>query len=71
MAWYHRLLGIEEKLNPGQILDRGKQEGTRELILSYEMMYERLEVVNRGVNMIVDDAADMPALVLPDNAFLV
>ena len=37
MAWYHRLLGIEEKLNPGQILDRGKQEGTRELILSYEM----------------------------------
>ena len=69
MAWYHRLLGIEEKLNPGQILDRGKQEGTRELILSYEMMYERLEVVNRGVNMIVDDAADMPALVLPDNAF--
>ena len=57
MAWYHRLLGIEEKLNPGQILDRGKQEGTRELILSYEMMYERLEVVNRGVNMIVDDAA--------------
>jgi HK97 family phage portal protein len=69
MAWYHRLLGTEEKLNPGQILDRGKQEGTRELVLSYEIMYERLEVVNRGVNMIVDDAADMPALVLPDNAF--
>jgi HK97 family phage portal protein len=63
MAWYHRLFGLEEKLNPAQYYDGGKTESSREKTFSYERMYEELEVVNRGVNMIVDDTAEIPALV--------
>jgi HK97 family phage portal protein len=32
-------------------------------------MYEQLEVVNRGVNMIVDDTAEVPAVVSPFDTF--
>ena len=32
-------------------------------------MYEQLEVVNRGVNMIVDDAAEIPATISTQGAF--
>ena len=74
MAWYHRLFGrevdVEEKLNPGQYLDAGTQESSREHVVSYERMYEDLEVVNRGVNMIVDDAAEVPSFVSPLNTFV-
>tara|TARA_A100001015_G_scaffold313587_1_gene421154 strand:- start:126 stop:1304 length:1179 start_codon:yes stop_codon:yes gene_type:complete len=69
MAWYHRLFGREEKLNPAQYIDAGKSESSRERTLSYERMYEELEVVNRGVNMIVDDAAEVPAFVSPLDTF--
>ena len=69
MAWYHRLLGVEEKLNPAQSYDLGKVESSREHTVSYERMYEQLEVVNRGVNMIVDDTAEVPAVVSPFDTF--
>ena len=65
MAWYDRLLGIqrEEKLNPAQSfisLDEGMTLNTREIKDNYRSAYEELEVVNRAVNMIVDDVADIP-----------
>tara|TARA_X000001382_G_scaffold76281_2_gene53313 strand:+ start:1167 stop:2345 length:1179 start_codon:yes stop_codon:yes gene_type:complete len=69
MAWYHRLLGVKEKLNPAQSYDLGKVESSREHTVSYERMYEQLEVVNRGVNMIVDDTAEVPAIVSPFDTF--
>ena len=54
---------IEEKNNPSQPLMGGSSEGTREPIVSYERQYEELEIVNRAVNMIVDDAAEIPAII--------
>ena len=65
MAWYDRFLGRsdEEKLNPSQSIMGGDVQGTREPIVSYERQYEELEIVNRAVNMIVDDAAEIPSIV--------
>jgi len=67
MAWYDRLLGrnteAEEKLNPAQSfisLDEGMTLDTREIKDNYRSAYEELEVVNRAVNMIVDDVSDIP-----------
>ena len=69
MAWYDRLLGRQtpseewEKLNPSQPYIAGEEGGslsTREVVTNYRNAYEQLEVVNRAVNMIVDDAADIP-----------
>ena len=53
----------EEKLNPAQYVisrDQGLEVGTREVVTNYKNAYEQLEVVNRGVNMIVDDVAEIP-----------
>ena len=72
MAWYNswqKPEDVEEKLNPGQILDTGKSESSREFTTQYERFYEQLEVVNRGVNMIVDDAAEIPATISTQGAF--
>ena len=65
MAWYDRLLGrvTEEKLNPAQnfiALEEGLTVSTREKKDNYRSAYEELEVVNRAVNMIVDDVSDIP-----------
>ena len=63
MAWYDRLLGREEKLNPAQPMisrDEGMAITTRENSTNYRNAYEQQEVVNRGVNMIVDDVAEIP-----------
>ncbi|HAW05044.1 MAG TPA: phage portal protein [Saprospirales bacterium] len=67
MAWYDRFLGrtaeLEEKENPSQFLiarDEGLSLDSRESVTNYKNAYEQLEVVNRAVNMIVDDAADIP-----------
>jgi len=65
MAWYDRLLGreAEEKLNPAQSfisLEEGVTLDTREKKDNYRSAYEELEVVNRAVNMIVDDVSDIP-----------
>ncbi len=65
MAWYDRFLGIdrEEKLNPAQPMI-SREEGlsilSREKPTNYRDAYEQQEVVNRGVNMIVDDVAEVP-----------
>mgnify|MGYP001197837280 CR=1 FL=1 len=66
MAWYDRFLGREdeEKANPAQSLLGGTSESTREPTISYERQYEELEIVNRAVNMIVDDAAEIPSTIL-------
>ena len=70
MAWYDFLLGRntkeEEKLNPSQYVisrNEGLTVDSRENITSYKNAYEQLEVVNRAVNMIVDDCSDIPFLV--------
>ena len=66
MAWYNNILGRTEKLNPAQFHDVATKESSRENTLSYERAYEELEIVNRGVNMIVDDVAEIPTLVKPN-----
>ena len=68
MAWYDAIIGkkaedLEEKLNPAQPYYDNKIEPTREPTYSYERAYEELEIVNRGVNMIVDDAAEISTIV--------
>ena len=63
MAWYDRLLGRTEKLNPSQGIMGGGSETTREPTVSYERQYEELEIVNRAVNMVVDDTAEIPCIV--------
>lgn len=65
MAWYDRFLGIEreDKLNPAQYVisrDEGMTIDSREVITNYRNAYEQLEIVNRAVNMIVDDSAEIP-----------
>ena len=65
MAWYDRFLGIkrEEKENPAQYVisrDEGLTIDSRENTVSYRNAYESLEVVNRAVNMIVDDSSEIP-----------
>lgn len=65
MAWYDRLIGRkdmeaeEEKLNPIQPYYRNLTEPSREQTTSYERAYEELEIVNRGVNLIVDDCSEI------------
>lgn len=71
MAWYDRLIGrtpkdTEEKLNPTQAYYGNTTEPSREFTYSYERAYEDLEIVNRGVNMIVDDCAGINFLI-PDS----
>jgi HK97 family phage portal protein len=64
MAWYDRFLGAsEEKLNPAQYVisrNEGMTIDTREIVTNYRTAYEQLEIVNRAVNMIVDDVAEIP-----------
>jgi len=74
MAWYNNIFGaktieIEEKLNPAQFHMGGNITSSHEPTFSYEKAYEDLEVVNRGVNMIVDDVAEIHTLVSRDNSF--
>ena len=64
MAWYN-FWKTEEKLNPAQeeivvSLEGAGPIGSRELPTNYTAYYEYLEVVNRAVNMIVDDTAEIP-----------
>jgi HK97 family phage portal protein len=70
MAWYDKFLGrnaenLEEKLNPAQPYFDHKTESSREFTFRYERAYEDLEIVNRGVNLIVDDTAEIPIAVGP------
>ena len=68
MAWYNNLFtnktaDVEEKLNPAQQFYSNTTESSREPTFSYERAYEELEIVNRAVNMIVDDTAEIPTIV--------
>ena len=67
MAWYDRLLGrtpeVEEKLNPAQQYYDHQTTPSREFTLKYEKAYEDIEIVNRGVNLIVDDASEIKTTV--------
>ena len=69
MAWYNFWKNEPvEKLNPSQEdivygIEGGGPITTREPYVRYTDYYEKLEVVNRGVNMLVDDAAEIPARV--------
>jgi len=73
MAWYNifekKPVEVEEKLNPAQLHMGNDINSSREPSFSYEKAYEDLEIVNRGVNMIVDDVAEIPTTVSRDNAF--
>lgn len=62
MGWYKNLI---EKLNPAQpdivtMLEGAGPISSREIITNYTAYYEYLEVVNRAVNMIVDDTSEIP-----------
>ena len=71
MAWYNPFqnkAGTEEveKLNPGQqYMGGGKTESSREYTSNYEHYYESLEIVNRAVNIVVDDTAGVNTTVKP------
>ena len=74
MAWYNNIFGqkvieVEEKLNPAQFHMGGNITSSHEPSFSYEKAYEDLEIVNRGVNMIVDDVAEIHTLVSRENSF--
>jgi len=63
MAWYN--FWQTEKLNPAQeeivvSLEGSGPIASREIPTNYTAYYEYLEVVNRAVNMIVDDTAEIP-----------
>ena len=70
MAWYDFLIGRqgtvesdEEKLNPSQYVisrNEGMTIDSQEVVTNYRNAYEQLEIVNRAVNMIVDDVAEIP-----------
>jgi HK97 family phage portal protein len=73
MAWYDIFRSksqddIEEKLNPAQPYYDHKVESSREFTFRYERAYEDIEIVNRGVNLIVDDASEIPVTVGPQIA---
>lgn len=71
MSWYNpwekdteaSLLVRLEKLNPSQPDIGGGSEGSKDATWPYIKGYETLEIVNRGVNMIVDDCAEIPTTV--------
>jgi HK97 family phage portal protein len=69
MAWFRDLFtkkvveDAEEKLNPAQPYIGNTTDSSREPTYAYERYYEELEIVNRGVNLIVDDAAEIPTKV--------
>lgn len=70
MAWYNPFSSkdlsadeLYEKLNPAQPYYEHKVDSSREPVYAYERAYEELEIVNRAVNMIVDDCAEIDVLV--------
>lgn len=73
MAWYNNLFSknkpaeVEEKLNPIQQYLGMNKESSREFTTSYEAYYETLEIVNRSVNMVVDDTAEIPLKVTQES----
>ncbi len=52
------------KLNPSQYQIGNSTESSQEPVYTYEQMYESIEIVQRGVNMIVDDCAEIDVKIL-------
>ena len=74
MAWYSKIFRRNqdedfEKLNPIQQYFGADKVSSLEQHQSYEKYYETLEIVNRGVNMVVDDVSEMKAVVEHEQAF--
>ena len=69
MAWYNPFENTAyetvEKLNPGQQYLGTMLNHSRENTLVTSVPTKNLEIVNRGVNMIVDDVAEIPTIVKP------
>ena len=70
MAWYNPFektapTETVEKLNPGQQYIGNNVESSREYTSNYEHYYESLEIVNRAVNIVVDDTAGVNTTVKP------
>jgi HK97 family phage portal protein len=70
MAWYNPFektapTETVEKLNPGQQYIGTNVESSREYTTNYQHFYENLEIVNRAVNLIVDDTAGVHTTVKP------
>lgn len=73
MAWFNwnksdkiQLEELTEKLNPAQPLiagGEGHSVASRETVINYRSQYESIETVNRGVNLIVDDASIIDVVV--------
>ena len=71
MGWFNRkkklsVDELEEKLNPAQpyIADyEGETIYSREPSFVYQRQYESLEIVNRAINMVVDDVSEIPVKV--------
>ena len=62
MAWYSNIFKREEKNNPAQEFiarEEGFTVSTSENYVNYANAYEQFEVVNRAVNMIVDDVSEI------------
>lgn len=58
---------FSQKLNPSQPDIGGNVEPSKEYISTYTAGYEQLEIVNRGVNMLVDDASQIPVRIYESN----
>ena len=54
---------MEEKLNPAQQYYDHATTPSREFTFKYEKAYEDIEIVNRGVNLIVDDTSEIKTTV--------
>ena len=55
---------IRRKLNPAQVeIGGGGPEPSSSPITTFSAAYDQIEIVNRGVNMIVDDASQIPVTV--------
>ena len=69
MAWYNpfskKPVETEEKLNPVQQYFGNSVESSREFTNKYEQFYENLEIVNRAVNLVVDDSSQVETTVKP------
>jgi HK97 family phage portal protein len=62
MAWYNFFL----KANPSQpdiVVREGTSIQSLEPVYTYKQYYEKLEIVNRAINMIVDDVSEVRAKV--------
>ena len=65
MAWYNfwNTAADTEKLNPAQPYFNEKVVSSDEPTWTYEQAYEKIEVVNRATNMIVDDVSEIDFIV--------